>query len=349
MGMNFHLWLKHGDSKVSFGLNLPTRKEQNTVTYNDVHVDITHDEWALLDLAQRNLYKYVMLETYMNLNDIGYSWEDLEVEEHCQSSQKHGRYERSHTTEKSYEHAQCGKAFVNHSHPPSHVQEHERTHTGEKPYECNQCGKAFARHSALKLHERIHTGEKPYKCNQCGKAFAQNGALQRHERTHTGEKPYQCNECGKAFAQPSHLQGHKRTHTGEKPYECNQCGKAFAQSSDLQVHKTTHTGEKPYECNQCGKTFSRRSNLQMHKRTHTGEKPYLCDQCVLFKGMKEDILERNPLIVIGVPPAYGLRGKAAEGSMVASLALIPNAGNKPKTQSVMTVLVVVSSAVLVYF
>ncbi|XP_036031673.1 zinc finger protein 844-like, partial [Onychomys torridus] len=44
---------------------------ENTVTYNDVHVDITHEEWALLDPSQRNLYKDVMLETYMNLNAIG--------------------------------------------------------------------------------------------------------------------------------------------------------------------------------------------------------------------------------------------------------------------------------------
>ncbi|XP_036032352.1 zinc finger protein 101-like, partial [Onychomys torridus] len=44
---------------------------QNAVTYNDVHVNITQEEWALMDPSQKNLYKDVMLETYMNLIAIG--------------------------------------------------------------------------------------------------------------------------------------------------------------------------------------------------------------------------------------------------------------------------------------
>ncbi|XP_060232598.1 zinc finger protein 891-like, partial [Meriones unguiculatus] len=41
------------------------------LTYNDVHVNFTQEEWALLDTSQRNLYKDVMLETYRNLTAIG--------------------------------------------------------------------------------------------------------------------------------------------------------------------------------------------------------------------------------------------------------------------------------------
>ncbi|XP_052585826.1 zinc finger protein 557-like [Peromyscus californicus insignis] len=76
----------------------------NTVTYNEVHVDITQEEWSLMNPSQRNLYKDVMLETYMNLTAIGYNWEDLEVEEHCQSSQKHGSYIICHFGFQPYEH-----------------------------------------------------------------------------------------------------------------------------------------------------------------------------------------------------------------------------------------------------
>ncbi|XP_051017744.1 zinc finger protein 431-like [Acomys russatus] len=64
---------------------------QNAVTYNDVHVNFTGEEWALLDPSQKNLYKDVMLETYWNLSAIGYNWEDHNIEEHCQSSRIHGR------------------------------------------------------------------------------------------------------------------------------------------------------------------------------------------------------------------------------------------------------------------
>lgn len=50
------------------------------------------------------------------------------------------------------------------------------------------------------------------------------------------------------------------------------------------------------------------------------------------------------------PEADGLGGKAAEGSAGGSLAAVsPNPGDKPMTQRALTVLVVVSGAVLVYF
>uniref|UniRef100_A0A8C2MSF5 KRAB domain-containing protein n=1 Tax=Cricetulus griseus TaxID=10029 RepID=A0A8C2MSF5_CRIGR len=64
----------------------------NAVTYDDVHVNFTWEEWTLLDPSQKNLYKDVMLETYRNLTAIGYSWEDHNIEEHCQSYRRHSSF-----------------------------------------------------------------------------------------------------------------------------------------------------------------------------------------------------------------------------------------------------------------
>ena len=41
------------------------------MTFDDVHVNFTKEEWNLMDASQMNLYKDVMLETYWNLTSIG--------------------------------------------------------------------------------------------------------------------------------------------------------------------------------------------------------------------------------------------------------------------------------------
>ncbi|XP_040848454.1 zinc finger protein 248-like [Ochotona curzoniae] len=55
---------------------LPSLENTNTlsvlVSFEDVAVDITQEEWQIMDNTQRTLYRDVMLETYSNLLFVGY-------------------------------------------------------------------------------------------------------------------------------------------------------------------------------------------------------------------------------------------------------------------------------------
>ncbi|XP_036600628.1 zinc finger protein 287-like [Trichosurus vulpecula] len=317
--------VQEGSSEEGHSSMFLTTRAQEALTFQDVAVDFTWEEWGQLDPAQQDLYKDVILDNYQNLISLG-----LPVSKPDMISQLE-QGEAPWALKREVAKGSCPdlgtKCDTKDSNSKQNIfgeksSQERLTRDGSEHlvrdwkyggrFETKQEGNLERKsRQVLITHKKNPNTVKDHEYNTLQRNYSPGSIFVTQQIVPTGKTFHQHGSREKTLKKLSDLIKRSRIASGKESCKYNKCTKAFSYQSDITQYPKVPPEEKSYTYDE---DFSQKESLNQQEISNIAEKTYNCNECRNIFSQMEYLANQKTINTGEKLDKYSVHGKTSDDS-----------------------------------